>query len=102
MRNQQVPFSDAVIELRCDGFVVFGDGQLLLADKLDCTSGTTMGAQMRLNATFAIRSKRPRNLLIKVLTLTLAVTAPTKYKTAMRGFDVALDLRETTHSFSVC
>lgn len=100
-RNQQVPFTDAVIDVRCDEFAVFGDGKLLTAAKLDCAPSTIVGAHMRVDATFAIRGNRPKNLLIKVPTLNLNVSAPTKYTSALRGFDVALELREIAQSFSV-
>ena len=100
-RNQQVPFTDAVIEVRCDEFAVFGDGKLLTAATLDCARSTSVGAHMRVDATFAIRGDRPKNLLIKVPTLNLSVSAPTKYTAALRGFDVALELREISQSFSV-
>ena len=100
-RNQQMPFTDAIIDVRCDEFAVFGDGKLLTAAKLDCAPSTTVGAHMRVDATFAIRGNRPKNLRIKVPTLNLSVSEPTKYTSALPGFDVALELREITQSFSV-
>jgi hypothetical protein len=100
-RDQQVPFTDAIIDVRCDEFAVFGDGKLLTAAKLDCLPTTTVGAHMRVDATFAIGGNRPKNLRIKVPTLNLSVSAPTKYTSALRGFDVALELREVTQTFSV-
>ncbi len=103
VRDMQAPFTDAVIDLQCKDFGVFGNGTLLTVAALSCVPATKIGAQMQLNATFSTRGKLPRNLLIKVPALTLSsigVDGSKQQTATLPSFDVALELQEPTRYLS--
>ncbi len=103
-RNMQIEPTDAVIDVICKDFEVLGDGKLMTAASLSCAPSTKIGAQMRVDATFAINGKRPGALLILAPTLKLSNLNADGTKThieVLRSFDVRLGLQVTTQSFSI-